>query len=372
MRDVVRDFCANCIDEATVRRLMDTPLGWDRDLWKRLAMEIGAFGVAVPEQAGGLGLGFETQAILFEEFGAALVPGPVIGTLGLAIPILAGLQETETAKTLLRDLLEARKTAALTVPLDSISTATIGELPEATANDGGWSLHGTVAHVIDGDKADVFLALARQGDEIALFSVDAGTAGVAIETLSCLDQTRGQADIKFSGANGQLLARGDLAQNLCDRALAIGAAMLAAEQVGAANRILDMTIDYLKTRIQFGKQLGTFQALKHKVADLYVALDLARSTMLYVAWSIDNNITVPPAIISLAKATCSDAFQRITSSAIQLHGGIGFTWEHPLHLYFKRAVADAVTFGSSASHRDRIATYILGSNPPPHVHAKAP
>jgi alkylation response protein AidB-like acyl-CoA dehydrogenase len=338
----VRQFLAEFADEAAVRRSMDTGSGHDAAVWARLGGELGVLGLAVPEQLGGAGGGLVDQAVVAEEFGAALLPGPVLGTVGLAIPALVALGGDE----LLPALVEGTRTAALVGPDTGIGG------PGITAS--GSVLTGEVAQVVDG-KADVLLVAARGPDGVELYATEGGDR----IALSTLDQTRRQATVRFDATPARRLAAGTEAERALTHALRVGAALLAAEQVGGAQRLLDLTVAHAGTRLQFGRPIGSFQAVKHRCADMLVLVEHARSSAQHAAWALQDGLDDPDLAVSIAQATCSDAYQRVAADAVQVHGGIGFTWEHPAHLYLKRAVTDAALLGSAAMHRERIAALVL-------------
>jgi alkylation response protein AidB-like acyl-CoA dehydrogenase len=346
LRRAVRQFCAERVDEATVRRLMDGEPGHDPALWARLGGELGVLGLAVPEELGGAGGGMVDQAVVAEEFGAALVPGPVLGTVGLAVPALVALGGDE----LLEDLVEGTRTAGFAVP-DRGGRFDADMVP-VTAADG--ALTGELAQVVDGG-ADVLLVAARIGDGVGLYVTEGGER----TPLSTLDRTRRQARVRFDATPARLLATGAEAEAATTAALRTGAALLAAEQVGGAQRLLDLTVAYAGTRMQFGRAIGSFQAVKHRCADMLVLVEHARSAAYHAAWALQDGTDDPDLAVSIAQVTCSDAYQEVAAATVQLHGGIGFTWEHPAHLYFKRAVTDAALLGGAAAHRERIAQLVL-------------
>jgi alkylation response protein AidB-like acyl-CoA dehydrogenase len=352
LRRGVRQFLAERSDEADVRRLMDTDIGYDPAIWSRLGGELGVLGLAVPEALGGAGGTLVDQAVVAEEFGAALTPGPVFGTVSLAIPALVSLGG---ADDLLTALLEGTRTAALAVP-DRAGRFDAG-LVTVTESDG--ALTGEVRQVVDG-SADMLLVAARIGSGVGLFAVEGGER----VPLSTLDSTRRQATVRLHAEAGRLLATGADAERAITHAFRVGAALLAAEQAGGAQKLLDLTVAYAGTRLQFGRPIGSFQAVKHRCADMLVLVEHARSTAYHAVWALqdasdgsagdDTDLAV-----SIAQATCSEAYQRVALDTVQLHGGIGFTWEHPTHLYVKRSVTDAALLGSAAAHREHIAATVL-------------
>ena len=218
---------------------------------------------------------------------------------------------------------------------------------------------GTVERVVDAGAADDLLVAARGADGVALYAVDAAAAEVQRSPLATLDLTRPQATVTLSGAAGRLVAGPGEAERVIEHALQVGSALLAVEQVGAGQHLLDLSVDYAKSRLQFGRQIGSFQAIKHKLADLLVDLEHARSSAYHAVWALTDGSDDPALAASIAQATASAALARIAADTIQVHGGIGFTWEHQAHLYFKRATTDAALLGSAEQHRSRVAELVL-------------
>jgi len=211
--------------------------------------------------------------------------------------------------------------------------------------------------VVDAAAADVVLVAAKDSEGVSLYAVDTGD--VQRTPLVTMDLTRPQADVTFSDSPARLLAEPADAERVITHALQVGAALLAVEQIGAAQHMLDLSVDYAKSRLQFGRQIGSFQAVKHRLADMLVDLEHARSAAYHAVWALTEGSDDPALAVSIAQATCSAAFSRIAADSIQVHGGIGFTWEHQAHLYFKRAATDAALLGSAEQHRARIADLVL-------------
>lgn len=351
LRTAVRKFCADALPEAGIRTLMDSDTGYSAATWARLGGELGVLGLAVPDALGGAGGGYVDQAVVAEEFGTALVPGPVFGTVALAIPALVALGGDEV----LADLVEGTRTAGFAVP----DRAGRFDASLVTVTASGGALTGVVAQVVDGG-ADVLLVAARDGDTIGLYATDGGER----TPLSTLDQTRRQATVRFDATPARLLASGADAERAITHALRVGGALLAAEQVGGAQRLVDTTVAYAKTRLQFGRPIGSFQAVKHRCADMFVRVEHARSVAYHAAWALQEGTDDADLAVSIAQATCSEAFQSVAMDTVQMHGGIGFTWEHPTHLYLKRAVTDAALLGSAAAHREHIAAAVLDTAQP--------
>ena len=346
LRDSIRKFLASNSSESTVRILVDTSDGFDRATWLRLGSEIGTFGLSVPEDLEGAGAGLVEQAIACEEFGRSLLPGPVFGTVDLAIPLLSAVGDDQVLPSVIR----GQSTAAVALPHSGMEF----DAHSITVAESDGLLRGELPQVVDGD-ADLLIVAAKRPEGLGLFLAD-GADRVRLPTL---DQTRRQARISFDGVPGRLLAAGVDAHHAIERALCVGTALLAAEQVGGAQRLLEMCVEYAGTRSQFGRRIGSFQAIKHMCADMLVLVEHARSAAYHAVGSLQTGTDNPRLVSSMAKATCSQAFLSVANSAIQIHGGIGFTWEHPAHLYLKRAVTDAALLGSVDDHLDRIASIVI-------------
>jgi alkylation response protein AidB-like acyl-CoA dehydrogenase len=355
LRSAVRRFCAENFDEQTVRRLMESDPPFDPKIWARLGSELGVLGLSVPQTDGGADGTLVDQAIAIEELGAALACGPVFGTVFLTIPALVATSSGPVRDELLTELTEGRRTAAFAVP-DRAGTFDPAAVAVTADHD---ALTGIVERVVDGGAADDVLVAANGPDGLALYAVDATGPGVERTPLTTLDPTRPQATIRLSDAPGRLVAGGEEAERVIVHALQVGSVLLAAEQVGASQHLLDLSVDYAKSRLQFGRPIGSFQAVKHRLADLLVDLEHARSTAYHAAWALTDGSDDPALAASIAQATCSAALSRVAADTIQVHGGIGFTWEHQAHLYFKRAATDAALLGTAEQHRARVAALVL-------------
>ncbi|WP_433993837.1 acyl-CoA dehydrogenase family protein [Mycolicibacterium porcinum] len=356
LRTAVRKFCADNFDEQTVRTLMESDSRFDPKVWARLGAELGVLGLAVPEADGGAGGTLVDQAIAVEELGAALACGPVFGTVLLAIPALVAASAGPVRDELLGALAEGTRTAAFAVP-DRAGAFDPATVNVTVAEDG--SLTGTVERVVDGGVGDVLLVAATGPGGIALYAVEATDPGVQRSPLVTLDLTRPQATVSLSAAAAQLVAGPDEAERVITHAFQVGSALLAAEQVGAAQHLLDLSVEYAKSRLQFGRQIGSFQAVKHRLADCLVDLEHARSATYHAVWALTDGTDDPALAVSIAQAIASAAFAKVAADTIQVHGGIGFTWEHQAHLYFKRATTDAALLGSAEAHRSRVAELVL-------------
>ncbi len=355
LRAAVRKFCSENLDEQTVRNLMESDPPFDTKVWTRLGAELGVLGLSVPEADGGVGGTLVDQAVAVEELGASLACGPVFGTVFLAIPALVAASAGESRDELLAELVDGRRTAAFAVP----DRAGAFDPAAVTVTADGDSLTGTVERVVDAGAADELIVAARGAEGVALYAVDASASGVQRSPLITLDLTRPQATVQLSGATGRLVAGPSDADRVIEHALQVGSALLAVEQVGAGQHLLDLAVEYAKSRLQFGRPIGSFQAVKHKLADLLVDLEHARSTAYHAVWALSDGSDDPALAVSIAQATSSAALSKIAADAIQVHGGIGFTWEHQAHLYFKRATTDAALLGTAEQHRSRVAELVL-------------
>lgn len=359
LRFMVREFCAEFSPESVVRQTMETETGHDPALWRRLGTELGVLGLAVPEQYGGDDVGLVAQAVVIEELGAALVCGPVLGTLALAMPALVAIGDEEAKAELLPPLCSGEKVATLVAPLDEGTLDETAIAVEAAGDGTSWTLNGDVAQVPDGSTADLLVVIATTASGPALFAVDADAPGLTRVALSTLDMTRRQASVTFAGTPARLLASGAEAIEAVARAAQVASVLLAVEQVGGSQRMLDVTVAHVSTRKQFGQPVGAYQAVKHRCANMLVQVETARSAAYHGVWALMDGTDDPELAASLAQALASEAYSFVSMSAIQMHGGLGFTWEGTPQLYFKRATTDALTLGTATQHFDRVAARVL-------------
>ncbi|SDL13241.1 acyl-CoA dehydrogenase family protein [Streptomyces indicus] len=363
IRRTLRELMAKRTGPDEVKAAVRTPAGHDADLWRTLAAQLGLPGLALDEEHGGVGCTATELALACEETGRVLLPSPLLATAALAVPLIRRLGTEEQRRALLPKIAEGELTAALAVPGVALATAlglsgdSRGDWAgggraggvQARCDEEGWRLYGQAEQVLDGHSADVLLVAAHTGgfarSRTLLFLVPADSAGVARVRQTTLDETRPQARIELRDATAELLGPDDAAV-VAEALAATGnaaAAVLAAEAVGAADRALERTVEYAKQREQFGRAIGSFQAVKHRLADVYVAVQAARSAAYYAAWAAGRDDGERVGGLALAQAL--DALRTAAGEAIQLHGGIGFTWEHEAHLYFKRAASDELLFG---------------------------
>ena len=357
LRQTVRRFLEKESSEAAVRGAMETERGFDTRMWERMASQMALPGLAIPEAHGGAGLGLIEQAIVMEEMGRVLFCGPYLSTAVLAVAALTAAGDERACAEILPEIAAGRTIATLAVA-DERGRHDVSSPPVRAARDGTeWRLDGVTSLVLDGQVADIVLVAARVDDGTRLFRVERGASGLRREALAPLDLTRKLSRLTFTGTPAAAISPGDATRAL-ERALSIASTALAAEQTGGAQRCLEMSTEYARTRLQFGRPIGSFQAIKHKCADMLVEVELARSAAYYAAFRAAADDELIPAA-HMARSYCSDAFFHAAAETIQIHGGMGFTWEHPAHLYFKRAKASAALFGSSVDERRKLAE-ILG------------
>ena len=346
---------------ASVRALLDERAPWpavlartesdepyDPTLWTALARDIGVGGLPVSESAGGHSASWREVAVVAEELGRSVAGTPFLGSAVLATALATAL----AADDLVHGLASGRRTAGLAV---CSTLAADGVFPVAVRHEQDL-LTGTVRSVADALTADVFLVPAMGPDVPAVFLVDA--QHVQRTPVISLDLTRPVADLTLDAAPGRLLASGERAAAALMSALTVGAAMLASEQIGLAQRCLELTVEHLRTRVQFARPIGSFQALKHRAADLWAEIAQARAVARYAAACIADNDADAPVAAALAQAYCAPVAVHAAEECLQLHGGIGFTWEAPVHLYLKRAKADALLLGRAVDHRTRLAALV--------------
>ncbi|MEH0554840.1 acyl-CoA dehydrogenase family protein [Streptomyces sp. B21-101] len=359
LRKVVRSFLARHSDEANVRSLAADPQGHDPVVWRRMAGELGLQGLAVPEEYGGSGFGYVDLGIVFEEAGRALLGGPYFATVALAAEALLRCADEQARHDFLPGIASGGTVAtlALTEEGGRWDEQGIG-LTAAYDETGGWRLNGVKTYVPDGHLADLLLVAARTPSGTSLLAVETADApGLARTPLPTLDQTRKQARVEFTDTPARLLGPEGTAWPALERTLATAAVLLAAEQVGGAAAALDAAVEYAKIREQYGRPIGSFQGIKHKCADMLMEIESARSAAYGGLWALDAGGDTEIAIAAaLAQAFCSEAFTKVAADNIQVHGGIGFTWEHPAHLYFKRAKSSEVLLGTPSYHRELLAT----------------
>jgi len=358
-RKSVRRFLEQKSSSADVRRLMETDEGYDPAVWQQMAEQLGLQGLALPEEYGGSGFGFIEQIAVLEEMGRALLCAPYFSSVVLAGTALVQSGDDAAKRDLLTGIADGSTIATLAW-VENPTEWGMGSLSTTARRSGdGYTIDGTKTLALDGHTASVILVVAQADGGPSLFAVDASASGLTRRKLETLDMTRKVAALEFAGTHARLIADEGAAASILERTLRLAAVALAAEQVGAAQKCLEMSVEYAKLRMQFGRPIGSFQAIKHKCADMLLEVESARSAAYYAAWAAADGSDALPLLASLAKACCSDAFANAATENIQIHGGIGFTWEHDAHLYYRRAKSTEQFLGSPSEHRDLLAQRLL-------------
>ncbi|MBA4864604.1 acyl-CoA dehydrogenase family protein [Streptomyces sp. PSKA54] len=348
LRTVLRDFFTEASGPEDVRKHLATPRGHDEALWARMAGEIGVHGLAIPEEYGGSGFTFAELAVALEESGRALGCAPLLPTVVLAGHALLNSGDRQACERYLPRIADGTLTATAAGFHD--------DEPGISAERGGsgWVLRGTADFVLDGAGADLIMVRAQTTDGPRLFACEP-TGDTCVRTpRRVLDETRRQALVEFRGSPATPVSESGEVTATLDA----GRAALAAEQVGGSGHALDATVEFVAQRHQFGRPIGSFQAVKHRLADVLVALEAARSASAYATACVAIASPQLPVAASAAAAVCSETYRLATAEYVQLHGGIGFTWEHPAHLYVRRARSSEVLFGTADRHRARLAELI--------------
>jgi alkylation response protein AidB-like acyl-CoA dehydrogenase len=364
LRQTARAFLEEHCPTTFVRQMMEDEKGYSPNLWREMA-ELGWLGLAFPEAYGGQGLGFVDLTVILEEMGAALLPSPFLSTVLLAgQTILVGGSEAHK-KTYLPQIADGSliATLAMTEPSGRFDAEGITAV-KATPEGDGFKISGTKLFVPDAHVAELLIVAARTKDAgnksfgVSLFLVESNSPGISTTLLKTMDQTRKQCEVVFDNVQvgrDRLIGMVDMGWPILQKVLNLATVSLCAEMVGGAQRVLDLSVAYAKERVQFGRPIGSFQAIKHKCAEMLLQVESATSAAYYAAWAVDEDVPEAPLAVSMAKAYCSDAYRQTSGEGIQVHGGIGFTWEHDMHLYFKRAKYAEFTFGDATYHRELVA-----------------
>jgi alkylation response protein AidB-like acyl-CoA dehydrogenase len=352
LAESVRRFLADKAPSEAVRRWSEDPAGIDPAVWRQMAEQLGLQGLAIPEEFGGSGFGPAELAIVQEELGRALLPGPFFGSVVLAAQALVASGDAEAQARWLPGIAEGTLTATLALSEGSGPAVTD---PKTTVGPDG-TLTGRKTLVVDGDTAALLLVVARGPEGPALYAVEGAAEGVTRRRLDALDPTRTLGLVEFSGARA--VPVGPAGEDLVRRALDLAVTGLAAEQVGGAAVCLDASVSYGNTRVQFGRPIGSFQAIKHKCADMLLEVEAARSAVLHADWAAAQDPAELPLSAAVAGSYCAAVYTHAAKENIQIHGGIGFTWEHDAHLHLKRAKTGERLLGSPAAHRDRLARLV--------------
>ena len=364
-QEELRRYTRQWLDEncplETVRMLMDTERGYDDGHWAAIA-EMGWLGMAIPTEWGGAGFTFLELFVLLEEQGRSLFCAPFLSTVVMAAGVVEEAGDDRQKKEILSAIASGELIAAVAFTEPNGRWEAEGVTTEARPRPGGgWTLNGTKSFVLDGHVADLLVVAAGTDQGVSLFLVPAGTEGIARGRLETMDQTRKQAEITLTDvhlASDALLGPEGGGWPILERMLERAAVALSAEQVGGAQACLQMAVSYAKVRKQFGRPIGSFQAIKHKCADMLAQVESARSAAYYAGWAVSEDNDERPLMASLAKSYCSESYFFSAAENIQIHGGIGFTWEHNAHLYFKRAKSSELLFGDPSFHREKVAVQL--------------
>ena len=358
LRRVVRQFLESKSPESAVREQMETESGYDEAVWGQMGEQLGLQGLVIPEEFGGSGYSFIELIVVLEEMGRALLCAPYFSSVVLAGQTLLHSGDDAAKKELLPGIASGETIATLAFTEENGRWDEEGITATAVKSGDGWAITGTKMFVLDGHTANTLLVAARTDAGVSLFAVKDDATGLTRTPLSTMDQTRKQARVQFENTPATLVGTDGAGWSVLERVLDLAAVALAAEQVGGAQKVLEMAVQYAKDRVQFGRPIGSFQAIKHKCADMLLEVESAKSAAYYAGWCASELNDELPSVASLAKAYCSEAYFHATAENIQIHGGIGFTWEHPAHLYFKRAKSSELLFGDPTYHRELLAQRI--------------
>jgi len=364
LRRAVRQFLESKSPETEVRRLMETTEGYDPAVWKQMGQELMLQGLAIPEEYGGQGFTFIELGIVLEEMGRVLLCAPYFSSAVLAANAIMNVGTDDQKQALLPGIASGDTIATLAFTEPSGKWDAAGITMEANENVGGeFTLSGEKMFVLDGFTADTIVVVARLAgttgtDGIMFFTVAGDADGLTRTPLQTMDQTRKQAKLEFDNVVASPLGSTQDGFAAFSKTLDQAAVALANEMMGGAQRVLEMSVEYAKVRVQFGRPIGSFQAIKHKCADMLLEVESGKSAAYYASWAAAEDNDEVPVVAALSKAYCSEAYFHSAAENIQIHGGIGFTWEHPAHLYFKRAKSSEIYLGDPTYHRELLAQRI--------------
>ncbi|WP_300267638.1 acyl-CoA dehydrogenase family protein [Microbacterium sp.] len=358
LADMLRTLLAQRSDSTAIRQAVESTPGYDAGLWALLCGEIGIASLAIPEEAGGAGFTVVESEVALEELGYALTPSPYLGSVAIAAQAILTAADVDDGARLLPDIASGESIAALAWASADGRWDPAAIDVQAIADGDDWTLSGRVPFVLEGESADIILAIARTADGPRLFEVT-DTARTTREATPAMDITLRLATLDFDSTPARALGSGDPEHLQAVYAHAL--ASTAAVQAGTTARGLDMTVDYARNRVQFGRQIGSFQAVKHRLADMHVQTEIAKTTARAAAGALTENAPDRAELAALAAVTCSTALEHIAAETIQLHGGIAITWEHDAHLIFKRAHALGQLFGTAREHRAAAEEQVLAA-----------
>jgi alkylation response protein AidB-like acyl-CoA dehydrogenase len=357
LRGSIRDYLRKEAPPSYARAMTDDPTGTTEKVWHGIS-ELGWLGLNIPERFGGSELGLVDLVVLMEETGSVVFPGPLLSSIGLGTQAILAAGTDAQKRSLLPAIAEGRSRATLAVAEDRGVWAEDAISIAARRENGGFVVAGTKLFVPDARSADVIVVAARVDDQPALLALPRDAEGLTVTPMSTMDRTRKLDVVELRGVRAdesRLLGGSPLPKGALERLLDVARVLLAAESCGAADATIKLSVDYVQIRKQFDRPIGTFQAIQHKLADMKVALENARSLVYYAAWALETGAEDARLAAAMAKAYASDACTKIAGDAIQVHGGIGFTWEHDLQLYFKRIKSNELTYGDGSANRERIA-----------------
>ena len=357
LRRLLRRFLEETSSSAEARRLMETTEGYDPSVWARMASELGLQGLTIPPAYGGSGRGPADLAVVCEEMGRSLLCAPYLSTVVLAAGAILASGDRSAQEDLLPAIASGESVATLAVAEDSGRWDVANVEARATCSGGGYTIEGRKSFVTDGHTADLLVVAARAGRNVALFAVEGDAPGLTRTPLATMDLTRKQARLDLAATPARLLGEEEAGAPALSTALNLGAVALAAEQVGGAQRCLEMSVHHASRRVQFGRPIGSFQAVKHKCAEILLLVEEARSAVGHAAAAAGDEDALPAAA-AVAQAYCSEAYVHAAAENIQVHGALGFTWDHDAQLHFKRARSSFVLLGDPAYHRERLAVQL--------------
>ena len=356
-----RELFAQECPPALVREMIEKNAPYSDAVWNKL-VEQGWTGLIFSEEDGGLGLGMVELAVAFEEMGRALVPGAFLSTVALAGSLIEKACSPDYRARRLQAICEGRSKATVALLEETATWNPDAVAMAATPVDGGFKLNGKKLFVSDASVADCIITVARAGSEIVIAFVDAAAAGVTIKPMPGIDVTRLLSAVEFQDVlvnSDDVITDAAKARTALDYALDVATLALSAEMVGGMQLLLEASVEYAKTRKQFGKPIGQFQAVQHHCANMLLMTESARSAVYYAAWLMGNDPEAAPVAVSIAKAYASDGYREVGNLAVQVHGGIGFTWDENIHFYYKRSKASELMFGDATYHRERIAQLVM-------------
>jgi alkylation response protein AidB-like acyl-CoA dehydrogenase len=360
LKHSAREFLARECKPARVRELMESDTAHDDKLWQSIADQ-GWTGLIIPEEHGGLGLGLVELAVVAEEMGRACLPGAFLSTLTASALVERAGSVAQRAKYL--EPIAAGELKATVALLEESASWEVDEIKLKPTREGGnFQLSGRKLFVPDAEIADLLICVASDRNDLALLPVERGAEGLSVKTMPSMDGTRKLHEVALESvtvAEAEVFGADGDARGALRGALEVGCVALCAEMVGGMQWVLDTTVEYAKTRRQFGRAIGSFQAVQHQCADMLLMTESARSATYYAAWALTEDDPSASVALSIAKAYCSDAYREVANRGIQVHGGIGFTWEHDLQLYYKRSKSSETLFGDATFHRERIARIIV-------------